>query len=175
MSDTSQAAYNWLNKTFESRENGIFVDSKELASFEAIQNFIAAHDCPKKTPVIYYQAFADEDLNEFLETLEEELRLKLGYGASESCVTMSEVIKCAELQAVAIDRSHLYSAEMLERLSQWLASNQISLILIISQAELDDSAIVKHPVISQWERFFPHRNLPFTLVSKSLNLSALGG
>ena len=143
----------WLNQKFEGRENGVILDTHDLYSFEQIQDFIEAHDRPVKTPVIYYQAFADENLAEFIDTLEEELRGKLGYNSSKSCLTMGELIAKTELRTVAIDQSYLYTWETINGLWKWLKEHQVGLILVCSQANIEDSQILNHPVISQWDRF----------------------
>jgi len=126
----------WLNTQFSNRKNGVFFDSDDLKSFQLIQDFIETKEHPTKTPAIYYQAFADENLDEFLNTLEEELRSKLGYLRSQSCSNMAEVIAASELRTIFIDRSYLWAREMIDGLSMWLAEHQVGLILIISQAKI---------------------------------------
>ena len=163
MKSTARKISAWLNKKFDSRENGIFLDTCDFGSFEQILNFIEAKDRPVKTPAIYYQAFADENLAEFLDILEEELRSKLGYNRSESCPTMRELIATAELKTVVIDLSYLYTLETIDKLWKWLKEYQVGLILICSQANVRASQIPNHPVISQWEQFVASANLPRAL------------
>lgn len=165
MGSTSQEVYSWLNQKFNNSENGVFIDTNDFDSFDLIQDFLELKDHQYKTPAIYYQAFPDEHLPNFILTLEEELRGKLGYYRSNSCSTMSELISLAELKTVIIDRSYLYTWEMIDELWKWLAKYQVGVILISSQATTHGSPILNHPVISRWERFIADSNLVCTLVS----------
>ena len=149
----------WLNTKFDNHENGIFLDNSDLESFEPIQDFLETKEQTVKTPVIYYQAIADENLEEFISTLEDELRSKLGCYRSQSCPTTAEAIAAAGLKTIIIDRSHLCAGEMINGLWKWLAEYQVGLILVVSQAKIQESPILSHPVISHWERFTASGNL----------------
>ena len=165
MRSTTEEISAWLNRKFDSRENGILLDTYDLGSFEQIQDFLEAKDHPVKTPAIYYQAFADENSGELIDSLEEELKSKLGYDQAKSCTTMEELIATAELKTVVIDQSYLYSWETIYGLWKWLKEYQVGLILVCSQTKIQDSQILNYPVISQWEQFIASADLSCALPS----------
>jgi len=171
MKNTSKEVYSWLNKKIDSRENGVFLDTNDFDSFDLIQNVLELKDHPYKTPAIYYQAFADEQLPDLISTIEEELKGKLGYRRTSSCSTMYELIALSELRTVVIDSSYLYSLKIIDGLWKWLSEYQIGLILVGSQAKMQGSPILNHPVISQWERFAVDSDLIGILISGYSNLA----
>ena len=172
MRNTPQKVNSWLNRMFDSRANGIITDSKDLNSFDAIQDFLEAKEHPSLTSAIYYQAFANEDLDELLLTLEEELMLKLGSVASRSCSSTAELIALAGLKMVIFDRSYFFSQTVLDGLYQWLKEHRVNLILVASQTEIYDSEIFNHPTIAQWEQFNNCADLPGAIASGCSNITA---
>ncbi|MEL6929099.1 MAG: hypothetical protein AAFO95_10720 [Cyanobacteria bacterium J06600_6] len=170
MTSTYRKINSWLDKMLNSRANGILLSSESSDSFEAIQDYLETIEHPVQTNAIYYRAFADDNLDELLATLEEELRLKLGFASSQSCSTLSEVIALAELKTVVIDQSHLYAKEMIDGLCEWLFENQVNLVFVASKTEVYASDFLNHPILSQWETFVACADLPITLASGCSNL-----
>lgn len=172
MRHTSKEIYSWLDRKIDRGENGVFLDTDDFDSFSLIQDVLELKDRPYKTPAIYYQAFTDEQLPDLISTIEEELKGKLGYRRTNLCSTTTELIALSELKTVIIDRSYLYTWKMIDGLQKWLSDYQISLILVSSQANIQGSPILNHPIISQWERFAVDNNLISTLISSYSNIAS---
>ena len=66
MSKRLEKVGDWLEQKLVNLENGIVIEERDFCHFEAIQDFVEAHDLPRKTPAIYYQAFPEESTAKFL-------------------------------------------------------------------------------------------------------------
>ncbi|MGL5833488.1 MAG: hypothetical protein ACRC1Z_09685 [Waterburya sp.] len=152
MRRVSEKIGDWLENRLINREHGIILDDADLSSFDLIQDFIEANDHSFKTPVIYYNAFAEESAAEFLRTLQEELTSKLGSHKLKPDLTLAEAIANAGLKMVILDQSYLHSKETIQELLKFLTEQQVALILVGAEDSMKSSFIVSHPIISSWHR-----------------------
>jgi hypothetical protein len=152
MGRVSEKVGNWLETKLANQEHGIILDHADLSSFNFIQDFLEAKDHLFKTTVIYYNAFAEEGVAEFLNTLQEELSSKLGSHKLKSDLTLPEVIANAGLKMMIIDQSYLHPWETTDELFRLLTDLHVALILVGSAAKMHGSKILSHPEIAQWDR-----------------------
>lgn len=151
MRRVSEKIGNWLEIRLINQEHGIILDDADLSSFNPIQDFIEANDHFFKTPVIYYNAFAEESAAEFLRTLQAELTSKLGSHKRKSDLTLAEAIAMAGLKMIIIDQSYFHPEETIQELLKFLTEQQVAVILVGAKGKMNSSPIVSHPVISQWD------------------------
>lgn len=143
---------NWLETKLVNQEHGIILDDADLSSFNFIQDFLEANDHLFKTTVIYYNAFAEESVAEFLITLQEELSSKLGSHKLKSDLTLPEIIANAGLKMIIIDQSYLHPRETTDELLKFLTELHVALILVGSADNMNSSKILSRPGIAQWDR-----------------------
>jgi hypothetical protein len=142
----------WLKIRIINQENGIIFDDTDLSSFDQIQNFIEANDHRFKTPVIYYNALAEESAAELLGTLHEELISKLSIHQLQSDLSLPEAIAMAGLKMIIFDQSYLYPQETIEELLTFLAEQQVKIILVGAEAKMNEEFLAVHPAITTWQR-----------------------
>ncbi|MEL6496594.1 MAG: hypothetical protein AAFQ41_15945 [Cyanobacteria bacterium J06623_7] len=153
MEQVSLQISEWLESKFTKGENGIIIDSCEHESFDIIQDFLAEKEHSYKTYAIYYDAFAEESPTEFMNTLAEELGSKLGHHRAKSCPTLTDKIVASELKMVIIDRSYLHSIETTNALMTWLNQYGVSLVLVGSKTEMNQTQYLNHPSLTGLSRF----------------------
>ncbi len=150
---------NWLQKKLVNHENGIIFDDASDSCFDIIQNFIEANDHSFQTPIIYYEAFPEENAAELIATLQEELTAKLGSPKLYLSKSLSEIVAVVGLKMVIIDKSHLldqnhlHPINTLEDLLEQFATCHVSLLLVGSYDKMKMTQLLEHPTISQWEKF----------------------
>jgi hypothetical protein len=152
MSRTSKKIDDWLENRLINQEHGIILDDADLNSFEPIQDFIEANDHFFKTPVIYYNAIADESAAEFLRTLQDELVSRLGTHRLKSDLTLVEAIANAGLKMIIIDQSYLHPEETIRQLLKIFTELPLALILVGAEDKMNSSSIMVHPATSSWHR-----------------------
>jgi hypothetical protein len=167
MNRVSEKVGNWLETKLVNQEHGIILDDADLSSFNLIQDFLEASDHLFKTTVIYYNAFAEENAAEFLNTLQEELSSKLGSHKLKSDLTLPEVIANAGLKMMIIDQSYLHPWETTDELFRFATELHVALILVGSADKMNCSQILSHPEIAQWDRLVVNEiNLDINIVSQ---------
>jgi hypothetical protein len=152
MSKIYETIGTWLEKRLINQEHGIILDDVDFTSFDLIQDFIEANDHSFKTPVIYYNAFAEESAVEFFRTLQDELMSKLGINKLKSDLTLAEAIAIAGLKMIVFDQSYLYPRETIQELLTFLTEQQVTVILVGMEVRMNEELILSHPAISLWHR-----------------------
>jgi hypothetical protein len=142
----------WLENRLINQEHGIILDDADLSSFDPIQDFIEANDHLLKTPIIYYNAVAEERAAEFFRTLQEELISKLGSHKLKLDLTLTEAIAMAGLKMIILDQSYLHPEKTIHELLTFSLEQQVVLILVGAEGKMNSSPIVSHPAISRWHR-----------------------
>ncbi|MGD1921773.1 MAG: AAA family ATPase [Pleurocapsa sp.] len=143
---------NWLKNKLIEGENGIIFNDGDSNSFSVIQDFIESCDRNFKTPVIYYQAFPEENAVEFLNTLGEELASKLGNRQLSSQQSLFSTIQDAELKMILIDDCHLHPQDTLQNLIDFFSACKVAVILIGCQNKMAIAQILNTTRDLNWDR-----------------------
>ena len=151
--DFNISALDWLQNKLNYRENGVLTFPKDSDAFDNVQRFIEVNDHFFKTPVIYYQAFSQENAVNFFDVCGQELHSKLGIKMKNPNQSLKAIIDAASLQMVIIDRYYLHSVDTINTLLNFFSRCNVALILISSHDTLKQVSIVNHSIISQWEKF----------------------
>ena len=142
---------NWLKRKLLDGENGIIIDTDDSFSFNLIQEFIDSYDRDFKTPIIYYQAFPEESIVQFLDTLKDELLSKLGKSQLSSQLTLLDTIQDTELKMIVIDRCYLHPSDTLQNLLDFCSSCGIAVILVGTRTKMTMSQVLSNPQVSDWD------------------------
>ena len=144
---------NWLEAKMVNGNCGILLECPNINSFDIIQDFIESYECDFQTPVIYYQAFAEESALQFMDTLGEELAAKLGNPQLKKAKSFLDIIEDSGLKMIIIDDCHLHPQATLDQLLKVFADCNVAVILVGKQENIAPSQILDRPTIRHWDRF----------------------
>jgi len=155
----------WLERKLTHHENGVIFEDHNIFVFDAVQDFIESINCTFKTPIIYFEAFPEENSANFFSTLYDELTSKLSDLQNDNQQSLVEVIQSASLKMIIIDKCHLQPINTLNSMIEFFARCNVAVILISTEEKIKISGLIEHKHISQWNKL--------SIIDKSLSLSKI--